>query len=242
MNRHTFLQALHTMLRPRSYLETGVNFGQSMTLSRVQSVGIDPEFSVTRELLADVHLARTSSDEFFARRDPIAHLDAGVVDLAFIDGMHLSEYVVRDYLAVERFTTPTSVVVFDDLLPRNVDEAARYRHTRAWTGDVYKALQALRDFRPDLVVLEVDTTPTGVGVVLCPDASHGGVLPQYDEWLDTAISPDPQLVPDEVLHRTRAHDPERLLASTGWSALPRLRGTKRATAAAVRAAFSDVLD
>ena len=72
------------------------------------------------------------------------------MDLAFIDGMHLAEYALRDYLAVERFTHPASVVVFDDMLPRTVAEAARHRHTAAWTGDVYKAVQALRDHRPDL--------------------------------------------------------------------------------------------
>jgi hypothetical protein len=241
VNRHEFLKALHRLTRPRTYLETGIQLGQSLTLSRVPSVGIDPEFAIKAELLADVHLARTTSDEFFARKRPLAHLPADVVDLAFIDGMHLAEYALRDYLAVERFTTPASVVVFDDMLPRSVDEAARHRHTSAWTGDVYKAAQALRDMCPDLIVLEVDTTPTGVVVVLTPDASRDGVLPGYDDWLDAALAPDPQDVPEAVLKRSRALDPEHLLASAGWRQLPFLRRGRRATAAAVRAAFADVL-
>ena len=130
-----------------------------MTLSRVPSIGIDPAFWIDQEILADVHLARVASDEFFAREDPVAHLPIPTVDLAFIDGMHLAEYALRDYLAVERFTHPASVIVFDDMLPRTVAEAARHRHTGAWTGDVYKAVQALRDHRPDLIVFEVDTFP-----------------------------------------------------------------------------------
>jgi predicted O-methyltransferase YrrM len=241
VNRHEFLKGLHRLVQPRTYLETGIQLGQSLTLSRVPSIGIDPAFSITSELFADVHLARTTSDEFFARKNPLAHLPKKVVDLAFIDGMHLAEYALRDYLAVERFTTPASVIVFDDMLPRSVDEAARHRHTTAWTGDVYKAARALRDLRPDLIVLDVDTTPTGVTVVLLPDASRDGVLPGYDDWLDVALAPDPQDVPREVLERTNAYDPKRLLASSGWRQLRVLRHRRGLEAATVRAAFADVL-
>ncbi|GAB2470594.1 class I SAM-dependent methyltransferase [Jatrophihabitans fulvus] len=242
MTRHEFLQSLHDQLAPRTYLETGIHKGQSITLSRTPSVGIDPEFAINRELFAPVHLARTSSDEFFARKRPLAQLPLDVVDLAFIDGMHLAEYALRDYLAVERFTTPASVIVFDDMLPRNVDEAARYRHTSAWTGDVYKAAEALRTLRPDLVVIELNTKPTGLVMVLCPDATRDGVLPEYDEWVEQAVNADPQDVPEEILTRSRAMNPHRLLGSSGWTELQRLRRKRKGpTAAQVRAAFADVL-
>jgi hypothetical protein len=128
------------------------------------------------------------------------------------------------------------VLVFDDMLPRSSDEASRHRHTRLAPGDVYKAAQALRDYRPDTVVIEVDTTPTGVGVVLLPDASRNGVLPEFDDWLEMAVAPDPQHVPDAVLTRSRAAKPEELLASTGWAELVRLRKRPRTPADAVRAA------
>lgn len=242
VNRHEFLTALHRELKPRTYVETGVSHGLSLTLSRVPSVGIDPDFSVVTELQADIHLARTTSDEFFARKDPLAHLPMPVVDLGFIDGMHLSEYALRDYLALERFTVPTSVLAFDDMLPRSVDEAARRRHTKAWTGDVFKAAQALRDLCPDLIVIEVDTAPTGVVVVLAPNAARRGVLPGYDDWLDVAMATDPQKVPEEVLTRSRALDPQLLLKSRGWGRLVALRPHADAsTAGKVREAFSDVL-
>ena len=233
MRRHEFLQGLHQHLRPRNYVETGIQKGLSLQLSRVPSIGIDPAFSVIAEVRTDVHLARTSSDEFFARKHPLAHLPSKVVDLAFIDGMHLAEYALRDYLAIERFTAPTSVLVFDDMLPKTVLMAARYREaderTRrgAWTGDVYKAAQALRDMCPDLIVIEVDTTPTGVVVVLLPDSSRGGVLPGYDDWLDQAITADPQDVPEEILTRSRAADPEKLLASRGWAEIAGIRDSPR---------------
>lgn len=243
MNRHQLLQALHESIAPRTYLETGVNFGQSLSLSRVPSIGIDPEFAVKRELQCDVHLARTSSDEFFARRRPVAHLPVPVVDLAFIDGMHLSEYALRDFIAVERFTLPTSVMLIDDMLPRSVEMANRKRSTNIWTGDVYKVSDALRRLRPDLLVIEVDTEPTGTCLVLLPDATRGGVLEGYDEWLATeAVRPDPQPVPEAVLRRTRALDPEHVLASPGWGRLADLRGRVRAgDSSLVREALADLV-
>lgn len=237
VNRHGFLAALHERLQPRTYLEVGVNRGQSLTLSRVPSIGVDPDFNVTSEIQADVHLARMTSDEFFARPNPLAHLPINVLDLAFLDGMHLAEYTVRDYLAVERFTHPGTVVVFDDMLPRNVREANRYRQSGSWTGDVYKSFELLRRLRPDLVVIEVATVGSGVGVVLCPDASRGGVLEGYDDWLESsAIRPDPQPVPREVLERSRAADPEQLLAAPGWDLVVAARDGK-ASADDIRAAF-----
>lgn len=243
MNRHQLLRALHGLVNPRTYLETGVNRGVSLGLSRVPSIGIDPEFSIDAELQADIHLARTTSDEFFARRRPLAHLPVPVVDLAFVDGMHLAEYALRDVIAIERFTLPTSVIVLDDMLPGTIEMANRKRSTRRWTGDVYKAAQALRRLRPDLLVLDVDTKPTGTCLVLFPDARRAGVLEGYDEWVATeAVRPDPQPVPDSVLERTHALDPQVLLASRGWGRLADLRQSVRpGEDAEVREAFADLV-
>jgi hypothetical protein len=237
------LRALHEVVAPRTYLEIGVNRGLSLGLSRVPSIGIDPEFEVTSELQADIHLARTTSDEFFARRRPLAHLPVPVVDLAFIDGMHLAEFALRDVLSVERFSLPTTVLVIDDVLPRTVEMANRQRTTRDWTGDVYKVPRALRALRPDLLVIDVDTEPTGTCVVLLPDARRRGVLAGYDEWVAAeAVRPDPQPVPESVLGRTRAVDPEQLVADPGWRALADLRRSARpGRDEAVREAFSDLV-
>ena len=227
MRRHDLLQSLHELLQPRSYFEIGVNFGGSMTRSRTRSIGVDPAFRVERELLCDLHLVRATSDEFFAREHPMAHFDEPVVDLAFIDGMHLAEYVLRDFVNTERYTHAASVIVIDDMLPRNVAEAGRDRSRPrsgpAWAGDVYKLVGALRDRRPDLVCLEVNTTPTGTIVVLLPDPASTALLTAYDDLVEAFVVPDPQVVPDEILSRSRALDPEKLLAAPIWDELRRLR-------------------
>ena len=108
---------------------------------------------------------RETSDEYFDRADPLAPLGGRRVGLSFIDGMHLAEFALRDFINVERCHR-SGAVVFDDILPRSADEAARGRHTRAWTGDVYKMLGILARHRPDLICLRVGTEPTGLLLVL----------------------------------------------------------------------------
>jgi hypothetical protein len=232
LSRHEFLTSLHRVLRPRTYLEIGTRDGASLTYSRVPSIAIDPEFLINREIAADVQLVRGTSDEFFARKDPLAHLPIPVIDYAFIDGMHLSDFALRDFMNVERWSGPGSVIVFDDMLSRNIDEAARKRFTGPWTGDVYKAFEALRRLRPDLITLEVNTSGSGTGIVLMPDPASTVLNQAYDQLVADMVTPDPQDVPAAVLNRTYAVDPEQIIESPIWPQLIHLRNRHRPTDAA----------
>ena len=227
MNRHELLRRLHEVVRPRTYLEIGVHHGASMALSRVPSVGVDPDYSVTAELATTVHLARTTSDEFFARARPLDFLPQPVIDLAFIDGMHLSEFVLRDLMIVERFSHPGTVIVLDDVLPRTVEQAGRTRQgaarNGAWAGDVYKVVEALREHRPDLVCVELDTRPTGTVVIFGADPTSTTLSRVYDDLVGTFVSSDPQEVPAEVTERRRALDPSVLLGSVPWAEVRAVR-------------------
>ena len=243
VRRHDLLKGLHELLEPRTYLEIGVSTGASMTLSRTRSIGVDPAFQVKKEIHCDVHLVPETSDEFFARADPLAHFDVPVIDLAFIDGMHLAEYALRDFINVERYTHAGSVIVFDDMLPRTSAEARRNHRARSenrfWAGDVFKVVATLQELRPDLVCLEVDTYPTGTSVVLLPDPKSTTLLDHYDGLVDRLVTQDPQQVPEEVLNRSRAIDPEWLLSLDLWAELRRLR---RRTDARARDRATRVLD
>ena len=223
LTRHEFVSGLHRVLQPRTYLEIGVEDGFGLELSRARTIGIDPDFHVTREVKAPLELARATSDEFFARHDPVGFFEGVPIDLAFVDGMHLIEYAYRDLMNIERFSGPATVVVFDDVLPRSVDEAARHRHTEAWTGDVYKLVGILRKHRPDLELMLVDTEPTGSLVVTGLDASSTVLARAYDEVVKDAVSEDPQDVPVDVLERRGALDPLELLWWPGWHDLVRAR-------------------
>ena len=77
MKRHEFLRGLHKASANRNYLEIGVNDGRSLTFSRVPSIAIDPAFKVVSEIRCDVHLAKATSDDFFARENPLQHLKGG---------------------------------------------------------------------------------------------------------------------------------------------------------------------
>ncbi|HEY0442980.1 MAG TPA: class I SAM-dependent methyltransferase [Candidatus Limnocylindrales bacterium] len=247
MKRHEFLRRLHAVVKPRNYLEIGVNDGKSLALSHVPSIAVDPAFKVMEPLRLDVHLVKQTSDDFFARPNPLKHLRSGrnpirnvrrgrplfghylggtTLDLAFIDGMHLFEFALRDFMNVERFARWSSVIVFDDMLPRNVDEAARDRHTNEWTGDVFKMIPVLREHRPDLVLIPVDTTPTGVLVVLGADPSNTTLRARYDQIIETWVTRDPQRVPIEIMERRAAVSPESLLAADFWSEIAKARGPR----------------
>jgi hypothetical protein len=244
MERHEFLAALHIGVRPRNYLEIGVSSGESLVLSRVPSIGIDPGFQIKTEIRMDVHLVRATSDRFFARAEPLRSLRGGrnpwrnlrhnrplfgrlvgraTVDLAFIDGLHLFEFALRDFMNVERHSASTTVIVVDDVLPRNVIEASRDRTTKDWTGDVYKLVSVLRQYRPDLIIIAVDTQPTGVLVVLAPDYTNTVLRDHYDEIVAANLAPDPQPVPASVLERVGAVDPEAFLETGAWQTIVRGR-------------------
>ena len=227
MRRHELLEQLHDRLAPRTYLEIGVSTGTSLTLSRTRSIGVDPFFRIRRELHCDLQLVRATSDEFFASAGAFEHFGGSAFDLAFIDGMHLAEYALRDFINTERHAHPASVIVLDDMLPRVPVEGLRDRRDArshgAWAGDVYKILDALRTLRPDLVCLELDTRPTGTVAIFLPDSYSTTLAAAYDELVQAYVVPDPQDIPDEVLRRSRALDPEDLLRSPIWDGLRRLR-------------------
>jgi hypothetical protein len=230
LSRHEFLAGLHAALQPRTYLEIGVDDGRSLTLSSAKTIGVDPAFHVTAPLHSDLLLARETSDDFFASGRAKKHLDGVPLDLAFIDGMHLAEFAYRDFLNVERLTSPTSVIVLDDMMPRSVHEAARDRYTDAWAGDVYKVVELLRSERPDLVVVPVNTFPTGVVLVARVDPASRVLAERYESLLPVLQAPDPQDVPEHVLRRTRAVDGKELLAWDGWETVRGLRTRPRALA------------
>jgi hypothetical protein len=227
MTRHELLEGLHKKTRPRTYLEIGIRTGRSMVLSRCRSIGVDPLFKIDNPIHCDVQLIKATSDDFFAGDEPLAHFDGVPVDLAFIDGMHLSDFALRDFIHIEPFMADTGVVVLDDVLPRNGLEAARDRKTEPWTGDVYKVVEILRRRRPDLVVLIVNTAPTGTAVVLGVDQASTILTDAYGEEEPYLLQPDPQAPPLEYLDRSIAIEPDALLESPVWEEIVSVRDSGR---------------
>jgi hypothetical protein len=208
-----FLADVHRRLSPRAYLEIGVRHGNSLALADCRAVGVDPAFAIQVELDGNLALFRTTSDEYFSRPDPLAATGGLPFDLSFIDGLHLFEFALRDFIFAERHSSTRGVIIFDDMLPRSVDEAARERHTGAWTGDVFGVLAVLDRYRPDLVVIPIDTKPTGLLAVVGLDPGSTVLADNFGEIMAEIRRPDPQVVPTELLDRLSVVAPSRFLAA-----------------------------
>ncbi len=220
-----FLAALQRTLDPPTYLEIGVRHGDSLALAPRAAIGVDPKPRVRTELGEGARIYRQTSDDFFARARPLRHFDRRAVTLSFIDGLHLAESALRDFINVERLSRWFSVVVFDDVFPREAEWAARDRETRAWTGDVYKVMQVLQKYRPDLPMLKVDTEPSGLLLVFGLNRESTVLADHYDEIVADIVQPDPQDVPAAVLERHGAVDPQTVLDNDAvWRVLRRARG------------------
>jgi hypothetical protein len=214
-----FLGRVHERLAPPNYLEIGIRFGNSLELSRSPSIGIDPAYELRSNVRDDAVLFRETSDDYFARADAMEPFGGRPAALSFIDGMHLAEYALRDFVNVERHSHWSSVVVFDDILPREVEEANRERTTKAWAGDVYKIVGILDRHRPDLIQLRIDAEPTGLMLVLGLDPDNDTLSDRYDRIAAGLDVPDPQDVPEDLLDRSGTLDPDTVLGASFWDVL-----------------------
>jgi hypothetical protein len=120
------------------------------------------------------------------------------VDLAFLDGMHLIEFLLRDFINTEMNCSPASLIVMHDCIPTDAfvddrinDASRRPMHPGWWAGDVWKILPILRKYRPALRVQAVDAAPTGLVVVSVLDPRSSSLRDNADriirEWMSVEL-------------------------------------------------------
>lgn len=197
------LTQIHEVLRPRTYLEVGTCKGESLRLAKCASIAVDPNFQLNHqfptEFMPSACLFQMRSDSFFASYNVRAILGASV-DFAFLDGLHLVEALLRDFMNTEKCSARRSIIALHDCVPldlnmagRDMNDAKRRRssvYPNWWTGDVWKILPILRRYRPDLKVEVFNATPTGLVLIggLAPDSR---VLDEhYDEIIREFRNPD----------------------------------------------------
>ena len=183
------LARFHEALRPSVYLEIGVDLGRTLSLARppTRAIGVDPALKGAGPgpaFAAATTLVPLESDVFFASGEADRALGGEAVDLAFVDGLHLFEQALRDFVHVERHAGPRTVVVFHDCLPLDAATSARRRMTGFWSGDVWKIVPILQRWRPDLDTFLIPAYPTGLFVVTGLDP-HSHAL---EEHLGEAIA------------------------------------------------------
>lgn len=168
--RHELINA-HTE-PTQSYLEIGVEYGQTFFgVHFATKTGVDPSHKIPDGHPASSQIQKKTSDEFFAQMDKFRELFAArknhyiapnafvpriraTYDVIFIDGMHQTEYVLRDVNNAVKYLSPQGRIFIDDILPiceneqqkipdKHVIEDGVMKYVEAWTGDVWKLVYYL---------------------------------------------------------------------------------------------------
>ena len=194
------LRDLHTTLSPKSYLEIGTETGRTLELATCPSIAVDPNFKLQSGTVVInkpvCHLYQMTSDDFFASHNPSTILGRPI-DVAFLDGMHRCEFLLRDFLNTEKFCRRNSIILLHDCLPleypmttrvRGAATASREERQPWWTGDVWRTAQALKQFRPDLVLTAYDAALTGLVAITNLDPASTLLLDRYHEIVDQMMT------------------------------------------------------
>lgn len=187
-NYRNVLRRIHEFRKPEWYLEIGTATGKSLLQSCGKAMAVDPKFRLGElggKLLAgreQLHLFQMTSDAFF--KLGIAEALAGRVNFVFLDGLHLFEYLLRDFIEAERLCDAQSVIAMHDVVP--VTDVAAEREwnrekTTLWTGDVWKIIPVLQEYRPDLDLKVVNCRPTGLALIGNLDPKNTVLKENYEE-------------------------------------------------------------
>ena len=226
---YDLLAEIHRRRQPRAYLEIGVATGKSLALARTgtTTLGIDPATATTESLIYHSpenrpQLYKETSDDFFAMRDVVKEMGRPCFDVAFIDGLHHFDQVLRDFINVEKYAGPDSVILIHDCLPINAQVATRERTTAFWTGDVWKVIPVLLAVRPDLEVVTLPLPPSGVALIRRLDPASRilerqyAALVQHFDTLEIPAKWEDLCRMVNVLNDRTAFDLDTYLPVGGW--------------------------
>jgi hypothetical protein len=129
------------------------------------AIGVDPEPKLTCTLKTETHMFIETSDVFFARRRLDSLLAGRPLSIGFIDGLHVYEQALRDFINLERYCERHSVILLHDTVPLDEATQSREKNTRFHTGDVWRVVICLKHYRPDLDVFTIAAPWTGLTVV-----------------------------------------------------------------------------
>lgn len=163
MTRHETLARLLALYDAPSYLEIGVNRGETFReLQAARKVGVDPNFlfDTTAEAVPGrITFHPMPSDAYFAGPH-----GGDRFDVVFLDGLHTFEQTLRDLLNAVAVLNEGGVIVLDDVLPNSYDASLPdFAHVQAlrvsaealgtgwsadgsWMGDVFKLVFFIESF------------------------------------------------------------------------------------------------
>ena len=154
MNRFDIINSIASKIKASDYLEIGVYDGycfERVMIPNKDAVDPDSPFRHTN--------FRMTSDKFFDYLNPKKGYD-----IIFIDGLHVHEQSLRDFINSEKHLNPGGFIIFHDTNPPTKSHATDECKSGDWNGSVYKTIITLRSEWPNLNIFTVDTD-WGVTVV-----------------------------------------------------------------------------
>jgi hypothetical protein len=177
-----WIARLYAALMPSTVIEIGVFEGA--TLSRVPppciAIGIDPQPNIKCKFRTETHIFTETSDAFFARQGPATLLGNKPLGAGFIDGLHHFEQALRDFINLEAYCGPRSLILVHDTVPLDEVTQRRTPATTFNTGDVWKLVLCLKELRPDLEIFTIATAWSGLTLITGLDPSSRVLKDGYD--------------------------------------------------------------
>jgi hypothetical protein len=155
------------------YLEIGVEYGQTFLQTHFKDenkIGVDPDpkFDIIGKKFKFI---KATSDDFFKDRK-VDSLEDNKVEtpktfhVIFIDGMHQSEYFLRDFNNSVKALKNNGSIFIDDILPLTYNEQLKIprkhyyengilKYGEEWTGDIWKVVyHILKNYSHNLLLEE----------------------------------------------------------------------------------------
>ena len=178
-----WLQRFHTAIVPETYLEIGVARGESLSYARppTRAIGVDPKPMINVSLKTETHIFCEVSDSFFGQRKLVPLVAGRPLGMAFIDGLHAFEQSLKDFINVEAYCGPRSMVLIHDTVPLDEPTQRADRQRTFYTGDVWKTVLCLKHFRPDLDIFTIATPWSGLTVIIGLDPASRVLSENYDD-------------------------------------------------------------
>ena len=183
-------QAINSLTKPDAkYLEIGVEYGQTFLKTHFKDenktgVDPDPKFDIIGKKFKFI---KATSDDYFKDRKVDSLEDRKVdsfkdskvdsfkdrkvnshktFDVIFIDGMHQSEYFLRDFNNSVKVLKNNGSIFIDDILPLTYNEQLKIprkhyyengilKYGEEWTGDIWKVVyHILKNYSHNLLLEE----------------------------------------------------------------------------------------
>jgi hypothetical protein len=179
---YAWLAWLHKKLKPRSLVEIGVSKGLSLALAQPPTIaiGVDPTMAPEAAFHTETHLFVETSDAFFNAGRLDGLLNGQPVAMGFIDGKHVFEQALRDFINLESCCDGSSVIILHDTVPLDEPTQSREQQTEFYTGDVWRVVLCLKELRPDLDIFTIATAPSGLTVVTNLDPQSRRLKDDFD--------------------------------------------------------------